>query len=65
MRGQGFYWEDYLRLLPNFKKLLSVVTTQLKDYIQKESMESPKCYFKDYADPPSKAMYDPGIPLDD
>jgi hypothetical protein len=59
LKGQGFYWDDYKRLIPKFKELINLVLKRLESYAVQENLSSAKVAFKDLPDPPPAALKDP------
>ncbi len=62
LRGQGFYWENYKALIPQFKELIEAVLSRLETYTEEEDMVSAEDAFKEFTEPPPTAKVDPGSP---
>jgi len=62
LRGQGFYWDDYRALLPQFKELISAVLNRLDTYTEDENLKTAEDAFQDFLNPPPEVSVDPGRP---
>jgi hypothetical protein len=61
IRMAGYYWEDYQKLIPEFKKLILSVQENLGKY-NKENFTPMESYFRDFLNPPKCTEEDPGPP---
>ncbi|MGA2092964.1 MAG: hypothetical protein ABSH16_06105 [Sedimentisphaerales bacterium] len=61
IRMAGYYWEDYQKLIPDFKKLILAVQENLGKY-NKENFTPMESYFRDFLNPPKCTEEDPGPP---
>ncbi|HAL44468.1 MAG: hypothetical protein A2Y12_11380 [Planctomycetes bacterium GWF2_42_9] len=59
IKGQGYYWEDYKKILPDFKKLVPAVMDNLEKY-NKIKFVSRDVYFKEYLNVPQCTEENPG-----
>lgn len=62
LRGQGFYWDDYRALLPQFKDLINGVLNRLDAYTEEDNMTTAEDAFQDFLNPPPEVSIDPGRP---
>jgi hypothetical protein len=61
LKGAGYYWTDYQKLIPEFGKLIIAVQKNLNKYNQ-ETFTPKKIYFQDPINSPKCADEDPGPP---
>lgn len=59
-RIPGYSWQDYLDLMPEFEKLISIVQTELQKY-NRENLRG-KIHFQDFSTPPACVYENPGPP---
>jgi hypothetical protein len=62
LRGAGYYWADYQKLIPEFEKLILAVQEELQKLIIRENLISADVAFQDFSNPPTCAEEDPGPP---
>jgi hypothetical protein len=62
LRGAGYYWGDYQKLIPEFEKLILVVQEELQKLIIRENLISEEVAFQEFSNPPTCAEEDPGPP---
>ena len=60
LRGSGYYWDDYIALLPPFRRLIEAVRANVDDYCRTAGLTSPPAAFEDIPDRPPAAWEEPG-----
>lgn len=61
LKGAGYYWTDYQKLIPEFEKLILAVQENLRKYNQ-DNLTPLETYFEEFSNPPACAEEDPGPP---
>jgi hypothetical protein len=62
LRGAGYYWADYQKLIPEFEKLILAVQEELQKLIIRENLISADVAFRDFSNHPTCVLEDPGPP---
>ena len=62
LKGAGYNWADYKKLIPEFEKLIIAVQNNLQKY-NRENFASVEKYFVEFLNPPKCAEEDPGFPM--